>query len=163
MGIKIRIVGSVGSGKTTLARKLALQKGIAMHSLDDVVWTRTAVGDIRNSDEERDSKLKMILSEPSWIIEGAHLGWSLKTFDEADQMIFLHPSLPVRIYRISRRFLLQKRGVEFASYAPTWRMYSRMFKWTYQYETIYKKQVRAIIKNSSINAIEIRDGKELGV
>lgn len=41
-------------------------------------------------------------------------------------------------------------------------MYSRMFKWTYQYETIYKKQVRAILKNSK-NAIEIRDGSELGV
>ncbi|QBP39943.1 P-loop NTPase family protein [Paenisporosarcina antarctica] len=162
MATKIRIVGSVGSGKTTLARKLALQKGISMYSLDDVVWSRSTIGDCRNSEELRDAKLQAILSEPSWIIEGAHLGWSLKTFEEADQIFFLHPSLPVRIYRISRRFLQQKRGIEHASYTPTWKMYSRMFKWTYQYETIYKKQVRAILKNSK-NAIEIRDGSELGV
>ena len=163
MANKIRIVGSVGSGKTTLARKIALQKGIDMYSLDDVVWSRTSEGDIRNSDEQRDAVLIDILHQPKWIIEGSHLGWSMKTFEEADQIIFLHPSLPIRIYRISYRFLKQKRGFEEASYTPTWRMYGQMFKWTYQYETIYKKRVRDIIKKSPENSIEIRDGKELGV
>lgn len=159
---KIRIVGSVGSGKTTLARKLALQKGIDMYSLDDVVWSRSSEGDSRNSDEQRDEILGHILLKPSWIIEGSHLGWSMKTFEEADQIIFLHPSLPIRIYRISSRFFKQKRGIEVSSYTPTWRMFGQMFKWTYQYETIYKIQVRDILKKSPENAIEIRDGKELG-
>ncbi len=163
MANKIRIVGSVGSGKTTLARKLALQKGIDMYSLDDVVWSRGTEGDLRNSDEQRDAVLVDILLQPRWIIEGSHLGWSLKTFEEADQIIFLHPSLPIRIYRISSRFIRQKRGIEQAGYNPTWLIFSRMFKWTYQYETIYKKQVRDILKKSPENAIEIRDGKELGV
>lgn len=163
MGNKIRIIGSVGSGKTTLARKLSSQKGIRMHSLDDVVWSRSVDGDIRNSEEKRDALLADILSHTSWIIEGAHLGWSLKTFEEADQIIFLHPRLPVRLYRISLRFYRQKRGIEQASYIPTWRMYGRMFKWTYQYETIYKKQVRKIVNNTSEKALEIRDGKEVGV
>ena len=160
---KIRIVGSVGSGKTTLARKLALQKGFDMYSLDDVVWTRNSEGDLRNSDEQRDARLDEILLQSTWIIEGSHLGWSKKTFEQADQIVFLHPSFPVRIYRISNRFFKQKRGFEEASYTPTWRMFGRMFKWTYQYETIYKKQVRDIIRNSTEKAIEIRDSKELGV
>ena len=159
---KIRIVGSVGSGKTTLSRKLALQQGIDTYSLDDVVWSRGSEGDIRNSDEQRDAILGHILLQPSWIIEGSHLGWSMKTFEVADQIIFLHPSLSIRIYRISHRFFKQKRGLEEASYTPTWRMFGQMFKWTYQYETIYKKQVRDILKKSQENSIEIRDGKELG-
>ncbi|MGB3260243.1 AAA family ATPase [Paenisporosarcina sp.] len=163
MANKIRIVGSVGSGKTTLARKLARQKGIEMHSLDDVVWSRSEDGDIRNSEEIRDAQLADILSHSTWIIEGAHLGWSVKTFEEADQIIFLHPRLSVRLYRISRRFYRQKRGIEQASYIPSWRMYGRMFKWTYQYETIYKKQVRKIVNNTPEKAVEIRDGKEVGV
>lgn len=163
MASKIRIVGPVGSGKTTLARKLARQKGIPMYSLDDVVWTRNSDGDIRNSEGERDSQLETILDQPAWIIEGAHLGWSMKTFDEADQILFLNPSVPVRIYRFTRRFILQKRGTEKSSYTPTWRIYRLMFKWTYHYETIFKKQVRMILKTSNKEAKEIRDGSEVGV
>lgn len=163
MANKIRIVGSVGSGKTTLARKLAVQKGIEMHSLDEVVWSRSEGVDIRNSEGKRDAQLADIISQPTWIIEGTHLGWSMKTFEEADQIIFLHPRLSVRLYRISRRFYKQKRGTENASYKPTWRMYGRMFKWTYHYETVFKKQVRGIINNAPEKAVEIRDGRELGV
>jgi len=160
---KIRIVGPVGSGKTTLAKKLAQQKGIPMYSLDEVVWSRTAAGDMRNSELVRDAKLQDILNQPAWIIEGAHLGWSMKSFDEADQILFLNPGVSVRIYRFSRRFILQKRGVEQSSYTPSWRIYSLMFKWTYQYETIFKKQIRTILRNSNKAAKEIRDGKEVGV
>lgn len=160
---KIRIVGPVGSGKTTLAKKLSKQKGIPMFSLDEVVWSRSSGVDIRNSEEVRDAKLDAILEQSTWIIEGAHLGWSMKTFDEAEQILFLNPKLSVRIYRITRRFILQKRGIEQSSYTPTWRIYSRMFKWTYQYETIFKKQIRMIMKNSKIEAIEIRNGSEVGV
>jgi len=160
---KIRIVGPVGSGKTTLARRMASKKGIAMHSLDEVVWTRTAGGDIRNSEEERDAKLHAILDQPSWILEGAHLGWSMKTFDEADQIIFLNPGVLVRIYRITRRFILQRKGIEECSYTPTWRIFRMMFKWTYQYETIFKKQVREIMSTSQREAIEIPDGSQIGV
>jgi len=160
---KIRIVGPVGSGKTTLARNLSRQNRIPMYSLDEVVWTRSSGEDIRNSIEDRDSKLQEILKQSSWIIEGAHLGWSMKTFEEADRIIFLNPALPVRIYRITRRFILQKRGIEKSSYSPTWRIYGRMFKWTYQYETIFKKQVREILSTSQKEAIEIHDGSEVGV
>ncbi|WP_084544125.1 DNA topology modulation protein FlaR [Paenisporosarcina indica] len=160
---KIRIIGPVGSGKTTLAKKLSRQKGIPMYSLDEVVWTRSFGEDLRNTEEVRNAKLDSILSQPSWIIEGAHLGWSMKTFDQADQILFLNPKIYVRVYRITRRFILQKRGIEKSSYTPTWLIYSRMFKWTYQYETIYKKQVRVILKASNIEAKEIRNGSEVGV
>jgi adenylate kinase family enzyme len=163
MANKIRIVGPVGSGKTTLAKRMAIQKGMAIHSLDEVVWTRNAGGDIRNSEEVRDAKLQAILDQSSWIIEGAHLGWSMKTFDEAEQIIFLNPVVPVRIYRITRRFILQRRGLEACSYTPTWKIFRMMFKWTYQYETIFKKQVRGILSASQKEAIEIRDGSQIGV
>lgn len=163
MASKIRIIGAVGSGKTTLARKISLQKEIPMYSLDDIVWSRSPNGDVRNSEANRDASLERIVSQSSWIIEGAHLGWSRKTFEEADQVILLHPNLMIRLYRITKRFILQKRGIEDASYFPTWRMYGRMFKWTYQYETFYKKQVRIMLKNNPDKAIEICDGKELGV
>ncbi|WP_019414713.1 hypothetical protein [Paenisporosarcina sp. TG20] len=160
---KIRIVGSVGSGKTTLARQLSRKLNIKMYTLDEMVWSRGDEGDIRNPIEIRDEALDSTIQQSSWIIEGTHLGWPDRSFDAADQIIFLNPQVSIRVYRFSKRFFYQKRGIESSSYIPTWRMYGRMFKWTYQYETIYKKQVRAILKNSRVDAIEIRDGKEIGV
>ena len=160
---KIRIVGPVGSGKSTLARKMSQELNIPMFTLDDMVWSRGANGDIRNSDEARDLALNSVIQQSAWIIEGTHLGWSDQSFYEAEQILFLNPSVFTRIYRFSRRFIQQKRGIESSSYIPTWKMYRRMFKWTYQYEMVYKHQVRKIMENSQRDSLEIRDGKEVGV
>ncbi|WP_346725815.1 hypothetical protein [Alteribacter keqinensis] len=42
---KIHIIGSVRSGKTTLAKKLAKKTGIPHFELDNVVWERHQSGD----------------------------------------------------------------------------------------------------------------------
>ncbi|MET0786225.1 MAG: DNA topology modulation protein FlaR [Paenisporosarcina sp.] len=160
---KIRIVGPVGSGKSTLARKMAQARGIPMFTLDDMVWSRGPNGDTRNTNDVRDSLLNDVVQQASWIIEGTHIGWSDQSFECADMIIFLNPRVPVRVYRFSKRFFRQKRGLEPTSYIPTWTIYGRMFKWTYQYETIFKHQVRSIMLKSQTESIEIHDGKELGV
>jgi len=158
---KIRIVGAVGSGKSTLARKMSRKLNIPMFTLDDMVWSRGVEGDTRNSNEARDLALTSVIQQSTWIIEGTHIGWSDRSFDEAEKIIFLNPSVLTRVYRFTIRFIQQKRGTESSSYIPTWKMYGRMFKWTYQYETVYKHQVRKIMENSQRDAIEIRDEKEL--
>ncbi len=163
MANRIRIIGPVGSGKTTLTRKLSEAKDIPMFTLDDMIWSRGPNGDKRNSTEYRDALLNEVIQKESWIIEGTHLGWADLSFDKADLIIFLNPSVSVRIYRFSKRFFRQKRGFDPISYTPTWKIYGRMFKWTYQYETIYKHQVRSIMLEGQAESIEIQDGKELGV
>ncbi len=69
---KIHIIGSVGSGKTTLARNLSRKYNIPYYELDNVVWKRHKSEDIRRSDEERDEYLDNIIRSDRWIIEGAH-------------------------------------------------------------------------------------------
>jgi dephospho-CoA kinase len=51
---RVHIIGSVGSGKTTLARNLLSKHGIPYFELDNVVWKRHKSGDTRRNDEERD-------------------------------------------------------------------------------------------------------------
>lgn len=53
---KIHIIGSVGSGKTTLARKLSSQLGIPYYELDNVVRKKVeGKGRIKRMPEERDA------------------------------------------------------------------------------------------------------------
>ena len=52
--MKLDIIGSVASGKTTLARKLSAQYQIPFYEKDNIVWERTPHGDKRRNPEERD-------------------------------------------------------------------------------------------------------------
>ncbi|GAM16039.1 AAA family ATPase [Mesobacillus selenatarsenatis] len=142
---KIHIIGSVGSGKTTLARSLSARFNLPHHELDNVVWKRTDMGDIRRSDRERDEYLKSIVNTDSWIIEGVHYEWVADSFENADMIIFLDLSYRKRKYRIIRRFILQKLGVEKANYAPTLKIFRKMFVWNRYFEEKSRQEILTIL------------------
>ncbi|CEG26171.1 AAA family ATPase [Bacillus sp. B-jedd] len=135
--MKIRIIGSVGSGKTTLARLLSRQLDIPFYELDNVVRERLPSGDRRRTEEEMGECLDEILHMDSWIIEGVHNeNWTYETFRQADVQVYLDPPYSTRIYRITSRFILQKLGLEKANYKVTNDMLFKMFKWNRHFEQV---------------------------
>jgi adenylate kinase family enzyme len=139
---RIHIIGSVGSGKTTLARELSSKFGVPFFELDNVVWKRHESGDIRRTDEEKQEYLNHILASNSWIIEGVHHeDWVSTSFQHAEVIIFLNTKSSVRIYRIIKRFILQKLGVEKSNYQPTLKMFFKMFKWNKYFEEVGKPNI----------------------
>ena len=59
---KIHIIGSVGSGKTTLARQMSKKLNIPYYELDNVVWKRQkGHKDIRRSEQERECYLDTLI------------------------------------------------------------------------------------------------------
>lgn len=137
--MKVRIIGSVASGKTTLAKKLSSKLNIPYYELDNVVWKRHHSGDIRRTEQEMKDFLAEIVQTEDWIIEGVHgEEWVASTFEKADELVFLDPSYSVRTYRIFRRFLLQKLGLESAHYQPTFNIFRKMFRWNRQFEEVGK-------------------------
>ncbi|MRG85688.1 AAA family ATPase [Salinibacillus xinjiangensis] len=136
---KIHIIGSVGSGKTTLAKKISNQYNIPFFELDNVVWERHASGDIRRSEVARKEYLSTITQTKKWIIEGVHNEeWVTNSFREADIIIFLDPKYSVRTRRIIKRFFKQKLGFEESNYKPTFKIFFKMFKWNRYFEEIGK-------------------------
>lgn len=136
---KIHIIGSVGSGKTTLARKLSLNLNIPFYELDNVCWERHPSGDIRRSEAARDEYLAEIIQSKSWIVEGVHNeDWMEKSFENAELIIFLDPGYSVRTYRIIKRFIRQKLGIEKANYYPSFEVFKKMFKWNRRFEEVGK-------------------------
>ncbi|WP_227396185.1 AAA family ATPase [Jeotgalibacillus aurantiacus] len=142
--MKIRIVGSVGSGKTTLARWLSELSGTPFVELDQVVWERNKEGleDRRRTEEERELVLSEILDRSSWIVEGVHSEeWTHSTFEKADAIVFLDPPRNVRKWRITKRFIKQRLKLEAVHYDPTWTIYKKMFKWDRYFEENGKPNV----------------------
>ncbi|MFB4169425.1 shikimate kinase [Virgibacillus sp. JSM 102003] len=132
---KIHIIGSVGSGKTTLAKKLAAKLEVPFYELDNVVWKRHKAGDIIRSEKEREEYLNTLVNSDAWIIEGVHNEeWVSKSFQNADMIIFLDTSYATRSYRIMKRFILQKLGLETSNYTPTLKIFFKMFKWNRRFE-----------------------------
>jgi adenylate kinase family enzyme len=140
--MKIYIIGSVGSGKTTLARKIAEKTGVAAYELDNVVWERHSEGDRRRTPSERDAVLQDILKTDAWIIEGAqYVDWVLPAMQRADRILFLDPPNRIRKYRILKRFVRQELRLEKANYRPTLHILRRMFEWNAQFQTQGRQQV----------------------
>ncbi len=136
---RIHIIGSVGSGKTTLAKELSIMLEIPYYELDNVVWRRCNSGDKRRSEEERDEHLFRIIQSPSWIMEGVHNeDWVSNSFHQADLIIFLDTRYSLRTYRIIKRFFKQKLRLEKSNYRPTLAIFFKMFKWNRHFEEVGK-------------------------
>ena len=158
---KIHIIGSVGSGKTTLARSLSARFKLPHYELDNVVWKRTDTRDIRRSEKERNEYLKSIVNTDSWIIEGVHYEWVAESFEKADMIIFLDISYRKRKYRIIKRFILQKLGIEKANYAPTLKIFRKMFVWNRYFEEKSRQEILTILGVFQTKLFIVKDSREI--
>lgn len=116
--MKIRITGPCGSGKSTLARKLAQAYGLQHYEMDNLIWDRSEPNK-RFPQAERDARLRQVISSENWVLEGAQFKWGQESFKEAELIILLVPHVLVRDYRIIRRFIRCRTGIEPGNYKQT--------------------------------------------
>ena len=89
---KIVVIGCPGAGKSTFARKLKEMTGLPLYYLDQI-WhkaDRTTV-----SKEEFDAKLREIIQQDSWIIDGNYLRTMECRLDACDTVFFLDYPLEI--------------------------------------------------------------------
>ena len=143
---KIHIIGPVGSGKTTLARKLANRLDIPTYELDNLVWKRREGGSDRRRDvEERNALYSEIVKKDKWITEGVHR-WVGEGLREADFIILLDVPYKVRLAQILSRYNKQKQRLEEANYVPSMKMLQAMFKWNDDYEIRERDLILAMLE-----------------
>ncbi|MPY19153.1 AAA family ATPase [Paenibacillus glucanolyticus] len=158
---RIHIIGSVGSGKTTLARALSARHGTPYYELDNVVWERANPDDIRRSEADRDALLLDIVKTERWIIEGAHLEWVSPSFQQADLIVFLNPPYSTRTYRIITRFIKQRLGLEQAHYKPVWIMLLNMFKWSASFQREGRHRIQHTLRSYPDKVLIVKNHKQL--
>ena len=127
---KVYIVGSVGSGKTTLAKKLSSELDIKHYELDDVTWEYNPSGDDRKrSDEEILEIFSSILNKKDWIIENVGKDIYNAGFDKADTIIYLKIR-KINLYKqIVFRWIKQKLKIEKSPMKPSLKVLRQMLKW----------------------------------
>lgn len=98
---RIVIYGNAGSGKTTMARAVAREFGLAHLSLDDIAWAKEM---IRKPLAESISELKaFIAANPDWVIDGCYGELIEAALPDASELRFLNPGIEVCVQNCRNR------------------------------------------------------------
>lgn len=138
--MKLDIIGSVASGKTTLARELSEKYKVPFYEKDNIVWERTPDGDKKRSPEERDRIFEEIIEKDSWIVEGSPRKCLRESFAYSDYIILLDSKTYTRLLRVFGRWIRQKTGKENYNSKPTLKFLYYNIKWVFEFN-LERKQI----------------------
>ena len=101
---RISIIGSTGSGKSTLGKSLSARLGVEHTELDDLYWLPEWC--------ERDgSEFRQLVDQataaPAWVIDGGYSEVRDLVWGRADTLIWLDQSLPRTTLQLIRRTFLR--------------------------------------------------------
>lgn len=140
--MKIYIIGPIGSGKTTLSKKLSKKYKIKTYELDCLVYDDEN-GHVKRNDDEIDKLFNKILNSKTWIIEDVGRDRFNKGLIECDRIYYLKIS-KFRVYlRVVKRWFKQRIGVEKYNYPPTLFQFFDMIRVAREY---YKKEYKKLEK-----------------
>lgn len=122
----------IGTGKTTLAKKLSKQYNIKYYEIDSIVHDDN--NKIKRTSKQQDEIIEKINNNVNWIIEGVLRKNLYYLLELADKIIYLDISKKVRNRRILIRYIKQKLGLEQANYVPSLNMLKNMYKWSEKYD-----------------------------
>ncbi len=136
--MKIDIIGSVASGKTTLAGKISQKYNVPYYEKDNIVWDRTPDGDRKRTPKERDLYFQKIISGDDWIVEGSPRKCLKESFEICDYIIVLDEKTSVRLFRVFKRWIKQRIGKEHYNTKPTLNFLRYNIKWVLEFDDMKK-------------------------
>ena len=156
--MKVLIIGSVASGKSTLARKLSNKSNIKSYEIDSIV--HDDVNNIKRKNEEQQKIIKKIDNQNEWIIEGTLRRNLYNLLEMADNIIYVDTPLIIRKKRILTRYIKQKLGIEKCGYKPSYKMLKNMYTWTKEFES-KRKDFEDILKKYQEKVIVVKNSNDI--
>lgn len=159
---KIHIIGGAGSGKTYISKKLSKYLSIPLYELDNFFWSKeTQHINGKVPDNVRDEKLNKILKKDSWIIEGVFYSWLGKSFSDADVVFIIKPNIFLQNYRIIKRFIKRKLGLEKIIQRETFKSLIQLIKWNHKYNQNIENEILTFIKQHSNKIVIIKNNEDI--
>lgn len=143
--MKIYIMGSTGSGKTYLSKKLSKKYNIKSYELDKIVYDQSNLTKKRSDKEIEETFLKIINSS-SWIIEDIGRKRFIKGRQKADKIYYIKISKLKTYKQMIKRWFMQRKGKEDYNVKPT---FKNLFKQLSDVK-LYKKQEKSILNELEI-------------
>src|SRR5262249_31314636 len=101
---RILVYGVTGSGKTTLAARIAERTGLPWHSVDDLTW-EPGWGQVTPDEQRR--RLTPLCAEERWILDTAYGTWRDVALARVELIVALDYPRWVSLGRLLRRTLLR--------------------------------------------------------
>lgn len=159
--MKIHIIGGSGSGKSYLADMLSSQYNIPHYDLDDLFWDNSANQyGVKMPIEKRNKMLNSILQNENWIIEGVYYAWVTDSFKKADCIVVLDISKTVYKFRIIRRFIKRKIGIEHGK-RETIKSLISLLKWTDKFQSENLPQINMVLSSYADKTITLHNKQEV--
>ncbi|MBT3866066.1 hypothetical protein HOF78_03120 [Candidatus Woesearchaeota archaeon] len=103
---RVRIIGTSGTGKTYVAKKLSKILNISHYDLDEIFWKRKY--DQKRTVPEREKLCLELTKKRKWVLEGVYGSWSESSIQKADLVVLLDVNLFLAIWRIIKRYFKRK-------------------------------------------------------
>lgn len=133
---RIHIIGAPGSGKTSIANYLSSISSYPAIDLDDLFWNTKKVNSF-SLEEVRHRELIKIIREDQWILEGSYFHWLYHSFERADLIILLQPSVWIRDWRLLKRFFLRRLGFLKSDHKDTFKALWNTLQWNHTFNQNY--------------------------
>jgi adenylate kinase family enzyme len=101
--MRVLVFGNAGSGKTTLARALAVAHGLAQLDLDSIVWESGQIAVERPADSIAASLHRFLADHDIWVIEGCYGDLIEAASSRCTELVFLNPGLAACLANNRRR------------------------------------------------------------
>ncbi len=145
---KILIIGSAGSGKTTLSKQLNKKLSLPIIHLDKYYWRPNWQ---RVSDDEWEKTIKKFSNQKTWIMDGNYSKTIATRLQYADVVIFLDIPRYICLLRvILRRFKIfsNKKRVDIPQDCKE-RMSFEFYKWIWNFPKRSRPSILELLENTS--------------
>lgn len=158
---RITIIGGGGAGKSTFSRQLGEKINLPVCHLDSLFWNP---GWVETPKEQWNDRIKDLLDEEKWIIDGNYRRTLEARIQKSDTVIFLDMPTHLRMYRIFKRRIMYHGKTrpdmrEGCNEKLDW----EFIKWVWNYNKNSRKSVIETLDkyNKSVEVIVLKNGKEV--